>query len=252
MHFDVSGVRVHYERHGHGRPLLWLHGFMGAGSDWRYQFPDVAEGFELIAPDLRGHGASTGAHAQFSFRQAAHDMLALLSHLRVEQVSGIGISGGGITLLHMAIIQPGLIDAAVLVSVPPRFPEEARAFQRAFTPELLPAQELELMRQRHKGGREQVERLFSSARGLADDTDDVDFTTEMLARVTGRSLLVFGDRDPLYPVTLALDMYASLPNAALWVVPNAGHAPVFAEHAARFRDEALQFLSEPTAEPLAG
>lgn len=247
MHFDVNGVRIQYERHGHGRPLLWLHGFMGAGGDWRYQFPEGPAGFELIAPDLRGHGASTGDQETFSFRQAARDMLALLSHLGVQRVSGIGISGGGITLLHMAIMQPGLVDAAVLVSVPPRFPDQARAFQRAFAPEMFPSQELELMRRRHKGGREQLERLFSIARGLADDVEDVNFTRESLAHVSGRTLLVFGDRDPLYPVTLAFDMYSALPNAALWVVPNAGHAPVFVDHAARFRDEALRFLTEADA-----
>jgi pimeloyl-ACP methyl ester carboxylesterase len=72
----------------------------------------------------------------------------------------------------------------------------------------------------------------------------VNFTHDDLARVTARTLLVFGDRDPLYPVSQAVEMYGALPHAALWVVPEAGHAPVFAAHAARFCDEALRFLKK--------
>ena len=49
----------------------WLHGFMGAGPDWKYIFTDPPPGFRLIAPDLRGHGASTNPSGEFSCRHAA-------------------------------------------------------------------------------------------------------------------------------------------------------------------------------------
>jgi pimeloyl-ACP methyl ester carboxylesterase len=55
-------------------------------------------------------------------------------------------------------------------------------------------------------------------------------------------LIVFGDRDPLYPVTLAFDLRAAIRRSHLWVVPNAGHGPVFGEHAPQFAATAVAFL----------
>jgi len=52
-----------------------------------------------------------------------------------------------------------------------------------------------------------------------------------------------GDRDPLCPVELALTLYRSIPASALAVLPNAGHGPIFADHAARFAQLALEFLA---------
>ncbi|RPI51247.1 MAG: alpha/beta fold hydrolase [Acidobacteria bacterium] len=71
MVIETNGVSLHYEIFGEGEPLLWLHGFMGAGADWQYIFQEPPTGYSLIAPDLRGHGASTNPSNVFSFRQAA-------------------------------------------------------------------------------------------------------------------------------------------------------------------------------------
>ena len=50
MHVAFTGVDLNYETTGEGEPLLWLHGFMGADSDWRYIFNEPPAGFRLIAP----------------------------------------------------------------------------------------------------------------------------------------------------------------------------------------------------------
>ena len=55
------------------------------------------------------------------------------------------------------------------------------------------------------------------------------------------TLIVYGDRDPLYPVDMAVDMYRAIPSA-LWVAPNGAHLPVFSDHAAQFAQTALEFL----------
>jgi pimeloyl-ACP methyl ester carboxylesterase len=44
-----------------------------------------------------------------------------------------------------------------------------------------------------------------------------------------RILLVQGDRDPLYPIDITIDMFKSIPKSSLWIIPNAGHAPLSAE-----------------------
>src|SRR5262245_57004956 len=127
MLIEIGDAQLHYDIHGDGEPLLWLHGAMGHGPDWGHIFREAPAGYRLIAPDLRGHGRSTGASDTYSFAQSARDMFALLDHLGIDTVKLIGLSGGGITALHMAVQQPARVRAMVAASAPPEFPAPARA-----------------------------------------------------------------------------------------------------------------------------
>jgi pimeloyl-ACP methyl ester carboxylesterase len=77
----------------------------------------------------------------------------------------------------------------------------------------------------------------------------VNFTPPYLSRITARTMVVCGDRDPLYPVEIAVEMYRSIPRSALWVVPNGGHGPVFLEAADDFVRASLDFLRDEGAVP---
>jgi pimeloyl-ACP methyl ester carboxylesterase len=242
MVIDVNGIEMHWEVIGEGEPLLWLHGGMGCGEDWRYIFRETPAGFSIIAPDLRGHGASTNPSGVFTFRQCALDVRALLRHLNLPRVKAVGLSGGGITLLHMATAEPAVIESMVIVSAPPYFPQQARQIQRQFSESVVGAIEMERMRKRHKHGEQQVQQLFAMARGLADSYDDVNFTPPYLSTITAETLIVFGDRDPFYPVSIAFELHRAIPRSCLWVVPNGGHGPVFGDAAPQFVTTAVKFL----------
>lgn len=241
MEFDSGDVRLRYAVTGSGEPLLWLHGFMGAGADWLHLFPETPSGFRLIAPDLPGHAGSSSPTRPFRFGEAADHVAALLRHLGVPRVKIIGLSGGGIVALHLATRDPDLVDAMVVISAPPRFPPEARAIQRQWSAEMLPPSERARLQATHaRTG--QLDWLFAEARGFADSHDDVDFTPERLACITADTLIVFGDRDPFYPVALAVELHQHIRDARLWVVPNGGHGPVFGTMAPAFRETVLPFL----------
>src|SRR3954468_10026404 len=240
MLLQTHGMDLFYEVEGTGEPLLWLHGGMGLGRDWQYIFKAPPGGYQLIAPDQRGHGRSTGARATYSFQQAARDAFALLDHLTLDRVKIIGLSGGGITALHMAVLEPSRVAAMVVVSAPPRFPEQARAIQRAFSESVSSEEERTRMRERHR--REgQLETLFAQTRAMAD-AGDPDFTREQLGTIPADTLIVFGDRDFLYPVSIAVELREAIPRSWLWVVPNGGHGPVFGADAPLFEKTALAFL----------
>ena len=240
---DINGCQIAYDVRGDGAPLLLLHGGTGAGVDWKHVFPADPVGYRLIVPDLRGHGASTNPQGVFTFRQAALDMLALLDHLGIDQVGAIGLSGGGITLLYMATLQPSRIAAMVVVSAPPYFPAQARAIQAVFSEEMLPASEREAMRRRHVHGDDQIRILFEQARGFARNFEDPNLTPPLLSTITADTLIVFGDRDFLYPVSIAFELHAAIPRSFLWVVPNGGHGPIFGPHRDAFVATATAFLS---------
>jgi pimeloyl-ACP methyl ester carboxylesterase len=241
MLLPLQSAELHFDLHGDGEPLLWLHGALGVGADWQHIFERPPAGYRLIAPDLRGHGRSTGAGQAYSFAQSALDAFALLDHLGVGRCRIIGLSGGGITALHMAMRHPARVAAMVVISAPPRFPAQARAIQRAFSEATLPDEERARLRQRHARPH-QIEQLIAQVRAMADGTDP-DFSNAQLSTITAQTLIVFGDRDPLYPVSLAAELHDAIPRSQLWVVPGGGHGPVFGEAAPPFLDRALRFLA---------
>lgn len=242
MLLPANGIQLHWNETGEGEPLLWLHGAMGCGTDWRYIFKEAPAGYRIIAPDLRGHGGTANPSGAFTFRQCADDVLQLKAHLGLGALKAIGLSGGGIVLLHMAILEPASIDSMVIVSAPTHFPEQARAIMRQMSETTVGEAEMAQMRVRHPNGEAQIQQLFGMARGFADSYHDVNFTPAMLSGISARTLIVFGDRDPLYPVSIAVDLHQAIPQSSLWVVPNGGHGPVFGPAAARFEETALAFL----------
>src|SRR6266481_4376284 len=129
----INGMEMYYEIRGAGEPLVLLHGGGGIGANWELIFKEPPTAYQLIVPDLRGHGRSTNPSMEFTFRQLALDVFALLDHLGIERFKAIGLSGGGNTLLHMATQQPGKIVAMVLVSATSYYPQQARTLMRQFT-----------------------------------------------------------------------------------------------------------------------
>jgi pimeloyl-ACP methyl ester carboxylesterase len=239
----LNGIEMHYQIAGAGEPLLLLHGGGGCHEDWIYAGRDqFLSKYRLIAPDARGHGRSTNPQKAITHRQCALDALALLDHLGIARCRAIGLSMGANTLLHMATLQPDRIQAMVLVSATMYFPEQARVIMRQVQVENQPQKEWKAMRKRHKLGDEQIMALWEWQRGMKDSYDDMNFTPPALARITASTLIVYGDRDFLYPVEMAVEMYRAIPRSALWVVPNGSHGPVFLEAAQQFVETTLSFL----------
>lgn len=240
---SVQGIELHYDVRGAGEPLLLLHGFTGSSADWQYAGRDVlATRFKSIALDARGHGRSTNALSTITHRQCALDVLALLDTLGIRRCRAIGMSFGGNTLLHVATLAPERVSAMVLVSATLYFPEQARAIM-AQVPAEPSDEERQSLRQRHAGGDEQIRALWAQQRAFKDSYDDVSFTPPQLSRITATTLVVYGDRDPLYPVEMAVASCRAIPKSALWIVPNAGHGPIFSERAELFARTCLDFFA---------
>jgi len=240
----LNDIEMFYEVEGSGEPLLLLHGGTGCHENWVHAGGEqFAREYTLVKPDARGHGRTTNPQRTITHRQCALDTFALLDHLGIRKCRAIGLSMGGNILLHMATLEPERIEAMVLVSATMYFPEQARAIMRQIpaageqTPEAW-----ETMRKRHKLGDEQISALWDWTREMKDSYDDMNFTPPTLSRIKASTLIVYGDRDPLYPVEMAVTMYRAIPRSALWVVPDGGHGPVFLDAALPFAQTALAFL----------
>lgn len=240
----INDIEMYYETEGEGEPLLLLHGGTGCHENWTHAGRDLfAREYTLIKPDARGHGRTTNPQKAITHRQCALDTLGLLDRLGIGKCRAIGLSMGGNILLHIATLQPDRIDAMVVVSATMYFPEQARAIMgKVPPPENQPPEAWEMMRKRHKLGDQQIAALWNWAREMKDSYDDMNFTPLSLSRITARTLIVYGDRDPLYPVEMAVEMYRAIPRAALWVTPNGCHGPVFFDAADQFAQAALAFF----------
>jgi len=103
----VNGVRLFFSRFGSGRPLLLLHGGLANSNYWGDVIPFwVANGFEVIVVDSRGHGRSTRSDSPFSYELMAADIVSLLKYLELPRVDLVGWSDGGIVGIDLAIHHP--------------------------------------------------------------------------------------------------------------------------------------------------
>jgi pimeloyl-ACP methyl ester carboxylesterase len=68
-------------------------------------------------------------------------------------------------------------------------------------------------------------------------------------RITASTLFAYGDRDPLYPMEMAVDTYRAIPRCALWVVPNRGRGPISFDAAPQFVQTALSFFRAQNGTP---
>jgi len=98
----VDGVRLFYEEHGAGEPVLLIHGLGSSTQDWFAQVPVLAETHRVMALDLRGHGRSEKPAGPYSIAQFARDVAILLRKLDATPAHVVGLSMGGMVALEMA------------------------------------------------------------------------------------------------------------------------------------------------------
>ena len=109
---------MYYEIHGAGRPLILLHGGVGAIEVFGEVLPLLAEGRRVIAVDLQAHGRTADIDRPLSFELMADDIAALIKHLGLEKADLMGYSLGGGVALQTAIRHPEVVRKLVVVSTP--------------------------------------------------------------------------------------------------------------------------------------
>lgn len=122
-----DGMRLFYESHGEGRPVVLIHGLSGSHEMWKHQVPALARRFRVITLDLRGHGQSDKPPGPYSVPMFAGDVLRLLDHLGIETAVLVGFSMGGGTVQTFALAHPGRVRALGLISTSSEFTPELRA-----------------------------------------------------------------------------------------------------------------------------
>lgn len=244
MEATLNGVRLAWDEAGvpGGRPaILFVHGFPLSRATWRPQLAGLADLGWLIAPDLRGHGASAAPPGPYGVDDFADDQRALLDHLGIARVIYCGLSLGGYIGLAFARRYPERLAGLILA--------DTRA--GADGPEQRAAREELARLVEREGSAAAVERLVpgyiapgsagrdpalrplldaivaatppaglaATARGMALRPD----STPTLGRIAVPTAIIVGAEDTRTPPALAAQVHAGIPGSTLTILPGAGH-----------------------------
>lgn len=112
----VNGLKLYYEIHGTGEPLVLLHGGLGASAMFRGIFPELSAKRKVIAVDLQAHGRTADIDRPMTFEAMASDVAGLLQHLGIAKADVMGYSLGGGVAAHVAFANPEAVRKLVVVS----------------------------------------------------------------------------------------------------------------------------------------
>jgi pimeloyl-ACP methyl ester carboxylesterase len=216
----VNGLKMYYEIHGTGRPLVLLHGAFGFAT----VYPALAKDRQVIAVELQGHGHTADRDRPLTYEQMADDTAALLQELKIEQADIFGYSMGGNVGLALAIRHPTLVRKLAINgshggkmadAYDPAAVKQFNSLPADFAPPVL------------KGPYDKVApdptqwpTLVAKVKKMGLDFKG--FTHEELKGIKAQVLITLGDRDGVR-VEHAVEMYRLIPNSQLAVFPNADH-----------------------------
>ncbi len=107
-------VKLYYEVHGSGRPLVFFSGLSGGAWSWFMQIPYFKDRYKVIVFDNRGAGRSSKPPGPYSMADFASDAASILNHLSFNSVYIVGVSMGGMIAQQFALMFPERVIAMVL------------------------------------------------------------------------------------------------------------------------------------------
>ncbi len=137
---EVEGLRIAYERVGHGPPLVLLHGFVGDGrSTWQRQIDDLSDDFTVIAWDAPGAGRSSDPPESFRMSDYADCLAGFVATLGVGRPHVAGISFGGALALELYRRHTTLPATLILAGAYAGWAGSLASGRRRTTPGAMPA-----------------------------------------------------------------------------------------------------------------
>ena len=103
---EVNGAAIWYAMYGSGLPVVLLHGGLANSNYWGDQVPVLAQNYQVIVIDSRGHGRSTRSAAPYGYELMASDVLGVMDKLGIQKAAIVGWSDGAIIGLSLAMNHP--------------------------------------------------------------------------------------------------------------------------------------------------
>jgi 3-oxoadipate enol-lactonase len=251
---SVNGIRLNYEVHGSGEPLLLIQGWGTDLRAWIFQVPAFRKHFQVVTFDNRGVGKSEKPAGPYSMKMMAADAVALMDHLHIPAAHVLGLSMGGMIAQEVALNYPDRVMKLVLgctFSCQKDGSGETEEYTKA-TGKDSRATKLALA---SLANNSPVGRLFVAlwmtlnsrswaegfeSQGAAIRGHD---TSERLHTIASPTLVICGTRDRVIRPSSSEFLASRIPNARLVMIENGSHS-MSAENRREFNRAVLDFLGD--------
>jgi pimeloyl-ACP methyl ester carboxylesterase len=193
----VNGLKMYYEVHGSGEPVVLLHGgFMTITSNWAGWVDELSRSRKVIAVEMQGHGRTADIPRDPTGENLADDVVALLGYLEIPRADLIGYSMGGGVALQVAVRHPDRVRKAVVISSPFRrdgMVQEGREAIPQLTAEIFKGTPIETEYLRLSPTPDQFAKFVE--RMVAADSKGSDLSADQLQATAAPMFFIHGDAD---------------------------------------------------------
>jgi pimeloyl-ACP methyl ester carboxylesterase len=231
---EVNGLKMYYEVHGEGRPLVLLHGAYMTVDAMGSILPGLAESRWVIVPEMQGHGRTADIERPITYEGMADDVAALLRHLGIDEADVFGYSMGGGVAIQLAIRHPGSVRRLVVASASytsDGMQPELHEMVPSITPQMFAGSPIEAAYKEVAPNPGDFPTLVEKLKRL--DMTPFDWPDEDIREIEAPTMIVVGDADAIrleHAVELfrllgggAMGDLAGLPESRLVVLPGTAH-----------------------------
>jgi 3-oxoadipate enol-lactonase len=260
---DVGdGIKINYEVHGEGEPVLFLGGIMMNTTSWATFVPVLSKKFKLVLMDLRDQGQSSKMKSEYSIGIHIGDVLRLLDELSISKVHLLGVSYGGDVAILFALAHQDRLKTLILPNTISTIPNHLRVIGKSWevaadlndgekffqlaTPVIYSGpfydKYLDVLLQRQAMFKALLTKeWFEGFVRLSHSIQDYNVTPEQLRTIKVPTLLIGADKDIITPVELQCIMRDNIANSELILIKDAGHG-AFLEKMNEFMTLILGFV----------
>jgi pimeloyl-ACP methyl ester carboxylesterase len=221
---DLGGLRTWYAVDGAGSPLVYLHGGFSDSAELDPVRARYEARFRVFTPDRRGHGRTRDVDGPMDFELIAADTVAFLEQVVGGPADLVGFSDGATTALHVALRRPDLVHRMAMISgqfhrdglLPDLFGDDLKAAAAGMAGSPLARRYAEVS----PDGSEHYPVVAEKIMRMAFEEPRLDVAE--LADVRARTLVVSAD-DDVVTLEHTLEIYRTIPDAELAVVPGTSH-----------------------------
>lgn len=193
----VNGLKMYYEVHGSGEPIVLFHGaFMAISGDWNDLVQELSKTRKVIAVEMQGHGRTADIKRDLSSENLADDFAALLDYLRIPSADVFGYSLGAGVAMQCAIRHPEKVRKVVSVSAPMRrdgWVREANDFWPSLSAEMFKGSPMEADYKRLSPTPDKFPALVDHIKAMV--LKPFDFGADKFKATKAPMFFIFGDAD---------------------------------------------------------
>jgi pimeloyl-ACP methyl ester carboxylesterase len=262
-HLDVGdGIKIYYEVHGEGEPVLFLSGIMMNTVSWAALAPTLSKKFKLILMDFRDQGQSSKMKGPYKTDIHVDDVFKLLDHLSIPKVHLMGLSYGGYVALSFALKHQDRLKSLMLPNTNSFIPNHLKVIGKGWevaaelndgekffqlaTPIIYSgtfhAKYMDFLIQRQAMFKSMLTKeWFEGFTRLSQSIKGYHVGEEQMRTVKVPTLLVGADKDIITPVELQRILLDNIPGCEFVIIPDAGHG-AFLEKMNEFMTIILGFV----------